>query len=258
MKKVFCALGLSLVFNLTGAAQKQRRSTESSPEPTSVKSKSEKPSTPSFEVVSGLQAELQNTIDAKNAKVGDRVVLSTTQAVKQDGEIVIPKGTQVIGRVVEVQRRAKNGAASRVGVVFDRLQNKALSTPINATIVSIADLRAAAAVSDDLSADLSGQTMTSAGGGSRTPTGGLLGGVTNTVGGVVGSTTQTVGSVVNSTTGNVRGTTQGLARAVTDLQISTSASGSAQTSTTLSSANKDVRIEKGATFSLNVQKNGKN
>src|ERR1043166_4206205 len=50
-----------------------------------------------------LSGQLQSTLDARNANVGDRVVVKITQAVKQNGQILIPKGSSVIGRVTEVQ-----------------------------------------------------------------------------------------------------------------------------------------------------------
>src|SRR5262249_7588413 len=145
----------------------------------------------SLQTFTNLQAELQNTLDARNAKVGDEVILKTTQAVKQNGRVVVPKGTSLIGRVTEVQQRPKNGVQSRLGMVFDRIQGRDLSMPIAASITSITNLRAAsAAAGEDFNSDISGSgstmTRTSSGGSS----GGLLGGATNAVGGVVNSATQ--------------------------------------------------------------------
>lgn len=266
MKKVFWALGLTMVFNAAGMAQKAKTPESDEQKPANVRSTNKnrktepKNDSAAFSVVSGLQAELQNTLDVKNARVGDQVILKTTQTVRQDGNVVIPKGTSLIGRVTEVQRRAKNGAGSKLGLVFDRLQGKELSAPISATIVSITDLRAANSLSSDtLNSDIMGSNTTSArssaGGGSG---GGLLGGVTNTVGGVLNTTTQTVGSVTSTATQTVGGTTQTVGRTLNGIQISSSANGSAQSSTTLTSPKGDVRLQKGVMFNLNVEKSGGN
>ena len=212
----------------------------------------------SFSSVSNLQAQLQNTLDVRNAKVGDQVMLKTTHSISQNGQVVIPKGSQLIGRVTEVRQRAKNGAASTLGLVFDQLKSGGAITPISATVVSITNASASAALDQStLDSDLSGSTMTrtTSGGGTG---GGLLGGVTNTVGGVLNTTTQTVGSVTSTAGQTVNGTTSTVGRTINGLQISTSASGSAQNSTTLSSNNNNVRLEKGVTFNLNVQKSGGN
>lgn len=202
-----------------------------------------------------VQATLQSTIDAKNAKVGDKVVLKTTKAVKQNGETVIAKGSSLIGRITEVSRRSKDNATSKVGMVIDRVEGKNLTAPINASIVSITDLRSTANVGDTLMTDTSGssRTTTTSGGSSG---GGLLGGVGSTVGSTVGTvvntSAQTVGGVTN-TAGQTLGTATGtLGRTINGLQISNSASGSANGSTTLSSGDRNVRLEKGVTFNLSI------
>ena len=200
-----------------------------------------------------VQATLQSTIDAKNAKVGDTVLLKTTKAVKQNGETVIAKGSSLIGRITEVSRRSKDNATSKIGMIIDRVEGKSLTAPISASIVSITDLRSTANVGDTLMTDTSGssRTTTTSGGSSG---GGLLGGVGSTVGSTVGTvvntSAQTVGGVTN-TAGQTLGTATGtLGRTINGLQISNSASGSAKGSTTLSSGDRNVRLDKGVTFNL--------
>ena len=269
MKKVFWALGLTLVFNLSGLAQQQKKSPEAIDGPSDQSTKQNKNnksrsstsnSMSSLSAATMVQAQLESALDVRNAKVGDQVVLKTTQAIKQNGEVVVPKGSNLIGHVTEVQQRARNGAASKLGLVFDKLQGRDISTPITATIVSITNAHAAGNASDILDSDVSGSSTTStrSSSGGSSGGGGLLGGVTNTVGGVVNSTTQTVGGVTNSATRTAGGTTQTLGQTLNGIQISTSASGSAQSSTVLSSPNSNIRLDKGVTFNLQVQKSGGN
>jgi hypothetical protein len=205
---------------------------------------------------SNIRAELQNDVDVKKSKVGDQVVLKTTQAIKRGRDTVIPKGTNLIGRITEVQQKTKDNASSRIGMVFDRIEGKNLSAPISASIVSITNAQAAASVGDTLDTGLSGSTSSS-GSVSRGGTGsggGLLGGVagtaTNTVGGVTNTAMQTAGGVTNTAGQTVGNTTGTLGRTLGGLQISQSASGSAQSSTTLSSPNKNIKLEKGVMFQL--------
>jgi hypothetical protein len=196
-----------------------------------------------------ISAVLQKTLDVNNARVGDQISLKTTQSIRQNGEVVVPKGSTLIGRVTEVQRRTKENAQSRIGMVFEKIEGKQISMPLSATIVSITNVAAGASASDSLMTNAGGSSQTT-GSTSSTSGGGLLGGVTNTVGGLVGTTTQTVGTVANSG-GQTLGTTTGaVGRGLSGLQISASASGSASSSTTLSSANKNLRVEKGATFHI--------
>ncbi|HEV2903734.1 MAG TPA: hypothetical protein VGW32_01735, partial [Pyrinomonadaceae bacterium] len=154
-----------------------------------------------------LAAQLENSLDARRAKVGDQVVLKTTQAVKQNGEVIVPKGAKLIGHVTEVQQRTKSNGESRIGVAFDRLQKGALDIPITASIVSItqarSQTRAASSVESETMASSSTSTTTRSSGGGQ---GGLLGGVGNTVGGAVNTTTSTVGNVAGTTTSAVGST----------------------------------------------------
>ncbi|HEV7645011.1 MAG TPA: hypothetical protein VGO50_13785 [Pyrinomonadaceae bacterium] len=224
-----------------------------------------------------IEAQLMQNLDVKKARVGDQVLLKVVRSVKQNGQTIIPKGANLVGRVTEVQQRTKETAVSRLGVVFDRIQGQDLNSPVNMSIVSITNATANVAAADMLDSDISGtsgsstrvigQSSGSSAGGTSS-SGGLLGGVTNTAGGIVGTTTNTVGSTVGgvanttretagSVAGATRQTTQTLGQTVKGLQISPSASagGSASGATTLSAADKNVRIEKGANFQLRVNGN---
>jgi hypothetical protein len=209
---------------------------------------------------SSIQAELRNDVDVERSKVGDQVVLKTTKVIKRGRDTVIPKGTNLIGRITEVQQKTKDNASSRIGMIFDRIEGKNLSAPISASIVSITNAQASTGLGDTLDTGLSGGTSSSgsvSSGGGGSSGGGLLsgvtstvGGVTNTVGGVAGTATQTVGSVTNTAGQTVGSATGTLGRTLSGIQISQSASGSAQSSTTLSSPNRNIKLEKGVMFQL--------
>ena len=209
-----------------------------------------------------LAAQLENSLDARQAKVGDSVALKTTQAVKQNGQVIVPKGARLLGHVTEVQQRTKSNGESRIGVVFDRLQKGALDMPITATITSITQARSQARAGDSsLDSDMmtSSSARSSAGSSSSQSGGGLLGGAGNTVGGVVNTTTSTVSNVagtttnaVGSTVGSTAGTTRNLTGSLRGLQISQSTSASAEGSSTLSLGSGNLRLESGTTFNLLV------
>ena len=209
-----------------------------------------------------LAAQLENSLDARRAKVGDKVILKTTQAVKQNGEVIVPKGAKLIGHVTEVQQRTKSNGESRLGVVFDRLQKGVLDMPITASIVSITQARSQTRANDSslesqtMSSSSTSTTTRSSGGGQG---GGLLGGVGNTVGGVVNSTTSTVGNVagtttsaVGSTVGATTSTAGNLTGSLSGLQITQSTNASAEGGSTLSLNTGNLRLESGATFNLLV------
>ena len=256
MKKLLLALVLTIITASVGFAQGS--SSKSAAEinvkqQSKVSSKNRKSNDSSnFELNTALEAELQNTLDVKNSKIGDEIVLKVTQNIKQDGEIVVPKGAKIIGRVTDVKEKTKTHAMSKLVVVFDRIEGKNLNAPISAAITSITNIASRTSADNDLfssdtSANSSSTTTASRSGSSG---GGLLGGVTNTVGGVVNTTTNTVGDVQNTAGRTVGGTTQTIGNTVNGIRISQSANASVSGSTTLSADNKNLKVEKGATFHL--------
>jgi hypothetical protein len=67
-----------------------------------------------------IPVRLTKTIDAKKAKTGDEIEATVTQDLKaQNGEIVVPKDTKVLGHVTEAQVRTKDQTESEVGIAFD-------------------------------------------------------------------------------------------------------------------------------------------
>lgn len=194
-----------------------------------------------------IAAQLQSTLDVKRVNPGDQVVLKTTQAVKQNGHVVVEKGSKLFGHITEIQQKTKANASSKIGVLFDHMQNAGgAMMPITATITSITQARTAASINNDAEADT---YSSSSSGASTSPSGGLLGGVGNTVAGVAGSvvnaTTQTVGHVAVSTVNTVGTNIRGLS-------ISQAADAEAQSGSTLSLTGGNLKLEQGTTFNLNV------
>jgi hypothetical protein len=64
--------------------------------------------------------QLSKSIDAKKTKAGDEVVAQVTQDVKANsGELLVPKGTRVVGHLTEAQPRSKEQKESEIGIAFD-------------------------------------------------------------------------------------------------------------------------------------------
>ncbi|MBC7930674.1 MAG: hypothetical protein H7Z38_08905 [Rubrivivax sp.] len=207
-----------------------------------------------LDIASGtrLTAELQNTLDVSKARVGDKVLLKTTEAIKSNGETIAKRGSRLVGHVAQVSKRGKGSATSSITIIFDQLESGSLSTPISATINSITQVAGRARVGDDeASADASGRGSTSArssGGSPSSSGGGLLGGVTSAVGNTVGGVAGAAGDVVGSTTDTVGGTVRGVGQ----IQITQSAGVSAEGGSTLSLTGGNLRLEKGTNFKLTL------
>lgn len=218
-----------------------------------------------LQLQSGLQlvAQLQNRLDIRKAKEGDRVVLKTTKAIRTNSEVMIQKGATLIGHITNVQKKSKDTGQSSLSLVFDRLETGSLSLPINATITSITQAATMVQVDDSMF----GAPQMGAGNSVSRPSqgsGGLLGGITSTVGGVVNTTTQTVGGtaqtlggVVNSTTDGAGNVTSAAANGLSGLRILQATDASAEGSSTLALTGGNLRLEKGTSFNLLVNNRAK-
>lgn len=243
MKKTTLALCLSLTCLVWVSAQDiNSRSAGSASAETSASAKHG-----SIQIENGtrLSAELQKTVDVRKAKVGDEVVLKTTQAIKSNGRTVVPKGARLVGRVTDVAQRSGSDP-SRMGILFNRLEHGSLAMPITATISSVTNAAASARVRDDdgFASDASASSRST----TSTSSGGLLGGV----GGVLNSTTSAVGSTVNSTSNVAGSTANGPGNSLGAVQITQSSSTAVQGESLLSLQGGNLRLEKGTRFNLVV------
>lgn len=211
-----------------------------------------------------LQAELTRPIDAKKAKPGDEITAKATQDVKSNGQVVVRKGSKLVGHVTEAQARTKDNAESKLGIVFDHAVLKDGSQVAFTGMVQAL----AAAQTAPLSA---GTDDTMAGGGSVSGTapramgntgavGGVVGGAASSVGSTVGGVGDTVGSVGSSAAGTVggtaNGTLSGASRGVVGLKgltLNSAASGSTSTqASVISSTTQNVKLDSGTQMVLLV------
>jgi len=91
---------------------------------------------PKLQPVTG---ELENKLDTKDAKTGDTVVVTTTEAATIGNGMEIPKGSEIKGHIVDVAPIGAGGDNSRVTIQFDQAQLKnGQSVPIRSVIQSVA------------------------------------------------------------------------------------------------------------------------
>ena len=157
-----------------------------------------------------IDATLTSSLDAKKNKPGDEVVARTTQDVKQDGKVVLRRGTRLVGHVTQAQARAGGQAESQLGVAFDHaVLAGGKQVPFNATIQALAVAQSAAAASagpEDVRTSEGGiGTMQ---GSARESRGGLAGGVTSTAGATTGAVMNTASSVSSTAGGTVNAATR--------------------------------------------------
>ena len=93
-----------------------------------------------------IDATLANSLDVKKNKPGDPLEARTTQDVKQDGKVIMKKGTHLVGHVTQAQARAKDQAQSQLGVVFDHeVLSSGQEVPFHATVQALAVAQSTAA-----------------------------------------------------------------------------------------------------------------
>ncbi len=204
-----------------------------------------------------INAVLSKPVDVKKNKPGDEVTAKVQQDVKSSAsgssQVVIPKGSRLVGHVTEAKRRDKEHAAkkkgeasangggqadSALGIVFDKaILKNGQEVPLQAVIQAVGAAQqnaAASAMPSDLTASGSTMDMGSASAsGGRSGGGGLLGGVGSTVGattGAAGNTTaevgRTVGGAVETTANTAGSVTSGVNGATTATgQLTSSAGG---------------------------------
>ena len=147
MRKVLLILGMSLACSFLVASAQQAASKASGAASIQTSASGNQSGT-SLDSGTRLTGQLQNTIDARQAKVGDKVIVKTTQAIKSAEHTVVAKGSRLVGHITEVAQTSKSNTESRIAILFDRLEQGSLQTPITASITSVTSSRANAGSED--------------------------------------------------------------------------------------------------------------
>ena len=150
--------------------------------------------------MTSVNGQLEGKLDSKSARVGDPVIVKTTEKTRTAEGAVIPKGSRLIGHVTSVQPHGSGNEDSSMSIAFDRAEmHNGQNLPIHSAIQSLspaANMAASSAANDDMALSGSGGGMRgggSVGGGGVIRGGGGLGG-----GGLVGSAGSSVGGTVRS------------------------------------------------------------
>ena len=210
---------------------------------------------------STFQAELVKPIDARKSKPGDEVVAKTTQDVKSDGKVIIPKGSKLIGKVTEAKAAGNGQSDSQLGIAFDHaLLKNGRQIPMAVSIQAISSSQAADAASaaDDslmTGADVGGMTTAS-----RPAGRGALGGVTSTAGGLANTTGAAAGGALNTTRAANASGAAGLTSespgviGMSGMSLSSAGSSATNGSGVISSRSGNVRLDSGTQMLLRTHR----
>jgi hypothetical protein len=207
-----------------------------------------------------ITAELQSSLDAKTAKPGDEVSARVTQNVKENGRVVVRKGDRLVGEVTEVKSGAEANGGSALGVTFNRLMSGSETTRVNAVLASI--ISTPSEMRSDNEGGEAPEPVIAPGPAPARAGGGLVGRAASTVGattGTVGGATGGLGSTVGSTTSGTLGGTTGamVSTPIRAVRVSsaTSAQGSAQSRSVLSTRQGNLHLESGTRMQFRVASN---
>jgi len=119
-KEVILSLAILSVGGVVYAQDPAPRGNTPTAQPSAQAPAAPAPNTPRIAPGSVIPVELTKTIDAKKAKSGDPVEAKVTQDLKtNNGDVVVPKDTKVVGRVTGAQARTKDQKESQVAIAFD-------------------------------------------------------------------------------------------------------------------------------------------
>jgi hypothetical protein len=163
----------------------------------------------SWEMTS-VTGELDGKLDTKSAKLGDRVVLKTTDKAQLPDGTILPRGSRLVGHVTEVQAHSSDRAIAQLGIAFDHAELKnGESIPVHSLIRTVrmsASVSSMNVMGNDGTMDASaiGTNRIGSGMGSGRGGGGIGGGV-GAGGGIAGD----AGNLGAGTAGGVAGGTAG-------------------------------------------------
>ena len=261
MKKIlFAVVAVALLTGVSlaqGTAASQTNATASQNSSASTAQASD-----SGQIAAGttIRAELAKSVDAKKAKQGDEVVAKTTEDVKSNGQVVIPKGSKIVGHVTEAKAREKGESESMLGIAFDKAIVKGgREIPLNATIQALAASQSNVAASNEplIEPGAPGNSSGNMAPG-RAGNGGMIGGAAQTAGTAAGTATNAAGNVGTAagstaaagSNARLSASSQGVA-GLPGLSLSAATANNTQASV-ISSQNKNVKLDSGTQMLLRV------
>lgn len=205
----------SMQTNNSGAQASEKGSATASSSMSSSMPKSANSGNNSASISSGskIDATLATSLDAKRSKPGDEVEARAAEDIKQNGKVVLKKGTRLVGHVTQAQARANGQTQSQLGIVFDHaVMKNGQEMPFNATIQALASAQSMASASSGADNTMASGAGMGAAQGSARSGGGLAGGVASTAGATANAATGTVMNTASSAPMNAGGSLNSVTR----------------------------------------------
>jgi hypothetical protein len=90
-------------------------------------------------IAEGIELELKlvTAIDSSKNAVGDAVEAVVDRAVKHDGQVIVPKGATVKGRITRLEHRTRPAAHYIIAFEFSTLEFEASQARLHGTVRSL-------------------------------------------------------------------------------------------------------------------------
>jgi hypothetical protein len=95
------------------------------------------PRPPALPTGTSVPIVLQTTVASNTSHVGDRVVAAVAEDVAEEGRVVLPEGTEVIGRVTAAQGSGRVKGRARLAVAFQEVRVGGASYVLDATPLDV-------------------------------------------------------------------------------------------------------------------------
>jgi hypothetical protein len=203
-----------------------------------------------------INVALEQTLDSKKLSAGANLTAKTTEEVKQDGKVVLPKGTKVLGHVTVASARSKGDSDSTLALEFDRAELKGgQQMALQASIQAMAAAPAAAGSPIDMQGTSGPGSTGNSGMNNRGSTPGASSGAASTVPrtnqGVTAGPYGDAGTTAAGSSGTLKPNSRGVF-GLSGLSLDESTANSGQ-GTMIHSAGKTVHLDGGTRLLLVTQ-----
>ena len=86
-----------------------------------------------------FKVTLQTQLSSKLSEVGDNVVATIEEPIYINGEQVVPRGTEILGRVTSVKAAGRPQKTGQIAIIFDRIMMPWGQEPVSVTLTSVDD-----------------------------------------------------------------------------------------------------------------------
>jgi hypothetical protein len=238
-----CSLGLIMALSLHAVAQGNAANKPMGPPPTNVSGHN------SLDLPFGtrINVEISKELDTKRLKVGDLIEARVIEAVKINGNTMVPRNSTIRGHVTEATARSKKDASTALGLGFDDVVIKGAHYPTELLLFLVTapehSNSALSAPSSGMATPGTGASVQTAG---RVGAGNAMSGISNAD---IGARSNNANLELSNPNNGQFQTAAGAVRGYDDMQLELPTGDAAQ-GVRLVSAGKDLRLESGTQFQL--------